>query len=123
MPLIMMTRRRDNENVGKAERRLIKARVSRGTEHRAVIVLNIRYLLRLNTLRMMMNLLVILVMCKKNKSSKMKSTAEKKFPVNNLSSKSSHLLYEETLTLMRFLQINCKNKTIFCVFFFKEPNK
>ena len=58
MPLIMMTRRRDNENVGKAERRLIKARVSRGTEHRAVIVLNIRYLLRLNTLRMRMNLFV-----------------------------------------------------------------
>ena len=56
MPLIMMTRRRDNENVGKAERRLIKARVSRGTEHRAVIVLNIRYLLRLNTLRMRMSL-------------------------------------------------------------------
>ena len=71
--------RSDNENVGKAERRLIKARVSRGTEHRAVIVLNIRYLLRLNTLRMRMNLLVMLVMFKKKKSSKMKSTDEKKF--------------------------------------------
>ena len=87
MPLIMMTRRRDNENVGKAERRLIKARVSRGTEHRAVIVLNIRYLLRLNTLRMRMNLLVMLVMFKKKKSSKMNSTVEKRLPVNKLSSK------------------------------------
>ena len=66
MPLIMMMRS-DNENVGKAERRLIKARVSRGTEHRAVIVLNIRYLLRLNTLRMRMNLLVMLVIFKKKK--------------------------------------------------------
>ena len=50
--IMIMMMRSDNENVGKAERRLIKARVSRGTEHRAVIVLNIRYLLRLNTLRM-----------------------------------------------------------------------
>ena len=56
--LLIMMMRSDNENVGKAERRLIKARVSRGTEHRAVIVLNIRYLLRLNTLRMRMNLFV-----------------------------------------------------------------
>ena len=63
--IMIMMMRSDNENVGKAERRLIKARVSRGTEHRAVIVLNIRYLLRLNTLRMMMKLLVMLVMYKK----------------------------------------------------------
>ena len=82
-----MMMRSDNENVGKAERRLIKARVSRGTEHRAVIVLNIRYLLRLNTLRMMMNLLVMLVMFKKKKSLQMKSTVEKKLPLKNLSSK------------------------------------
>ena len=66
MSLIMMMRS-DNENVGKAERRLIKARVSRGTEHRAVIVLNIRYLLPLNTLKMRMNLLVMLVIFKKKK--------------------------------------------------------